>query len=519
MKAHVLLFTILFSFGLQAQSNYYSTFLANPNLYAEQLVKLPWDASKLYQVTRDVDQSSGVFYYTIDDVSTGAVVPISIPLINQVRGEPTFVDDGILFSAIAGYGIELVYFDGVNSTIFDLNSGVGDSDPVIQEIDDRVFVVANDGNNTQLYEFDKSTHLLEQITTGMVSIQSVCATWDGDVFYSTKSINTTFNEDEYQLIKASSANGSYSFTTIQTIGFPIGINGGFNWKHPVLKDGLLYFSAVHTHTDVSLIWTVSIFVVYPDDQMYPVNLILPSLSGEFKLFEWDGLLCVYSDSHDTLYSSPDAVNFTEMQIPAGNSLIEHRVSSNNKLYFTSIHPDDSRELFQFDGSFVSIRDGEHLHFLLEDNDILYYSDYRGADSSSIVLVYTGIDFVDEVKIVVGSHSPDRKSAVMYNGLFTFLFTNGGFVGHHDIFQLTGSPSVDLDELELEMSLYPNPISTGDVLSMRALRDGEVELINTSGSVVKRFDLINGEAHLNTSFLSPGVYLISFMNRTQRIVVQ
>lgn len=518
MKAHVFLFSIFVSFAIQAQTNLYSTFLANPNLYAQQLVKLPWDESTLYQVTRDVNQSSGQFYYTIDDVSTGSIVPVSIPLIDEMRGEPTFVDDGILFAAIAGYGVELVYFDGVNSTIYDLNIGVGSSDPVIYELDDRFFVIANDGNNKQLYEFDKSTHLVGQITTGTVSVESVCAIWDDAVFYNTRSINTTFNEDEYELIKATPTVGGYSFTSIQTIGFPIDPNSTFDWKHPIVKDDMLYLSAVNVSSNLSMTWTVSIFAVFPDDQIHPVNVNLPSLSGEFKLFEWDGLICTYSDLHDTLFTSPDGINFTEYQIPAGNRLIEHHVSENGKLYFTSIHLDDSREIFEFDGSFVSKRDGEHLHFLLEDNDILYFSDYRDTDSSSIVLLNTGIDVLDEVKILVGSHSPYQKSAVIYNGLFTFLFSNGGFFGHHDIFQLTGSPSADVDEINLEISVFPNPVETGGQVTLRALRDGEVQLITSTGNILKRFNIVDGEAQFDTSFLSSGVYFISFENHTQRIVV-
>lgn len=517
MKSILFFFALTLCQGVYSQSNYVSTFLVNPEINATHLVKLPWDETRLYQIT--VDTQTGFYIYTIDDVSNGTVDPVTIPLCSDIRAEPTFLNDGILLSAITSYGLELVYFDGVNSTIFDLNQGTDGSDADVFEVNHHIFVLAFDGNYRQLYEFNKITHTITKITTDAISVRHVCAELGDAVYYSTYNHNAPNLSDEYELLKATPNGGSYSFSTIQAISVPTDNMRDLQWRSAVNKWNVIYFSIVNVHmADIALSSTIGVIAVDPNDQVSTINLTLPTNSGEFHLVDGAGALWIYSSDHDFLYNSTDGVTFNSETIPTNITLIEHYVTDNDQLYFKSNHP-MGEELFRYENGLQSKHVGEDLHLLLNENDMLYIYDYSQNDSSSIVLVYAGFDIVEEVFVNVSFHSPYGNSAVIYNGLFTFLFTNGlTFFGQNDIFQLTGSPQAGVDELSVELNIYPNPVSAGEAIFIETTIDGVGEIVTADGRVVSQLDLNKGTNVIETSSFTAGVYFISVMNRTHRIVV-
>lgn len=511
-----LLVTLVTTSHTFAQSNYVSTYLENPNIDAHQLHKLPWDDSRLIQYTRG--NVNGYTQYTIDEVSNNVISPIVPPLCSSILKTPVLVDDGILIVGSTSSGIELVYFDEINSTVFDFNPGIDGSDPQIYTLNDHVFIVAFDGAYKQLFEFDKVTHTITQVTNDAISVESVCTVWGNDLFYRTKFSNSLSGEDEYNLMKATPTGSTYSYSLIQNINIPNSTERFVDWRSPQLIWGSLYLMAVDVSQVYSNTNSIGVMMVEPNDQVSTTSLVLPNFVGEFSLIQWNGTLGVYSDLHDLFYTSMDGSTFVSDVVPVNGKLVEYQVSENDKLYFNCLYIDETREIFEYNAGFQSKHVGGHLHFLHEENDILYYTDYSQLDSSSIVLIYTGMDVVDEVMMHLTFHPPHGNSAVIYNGLFTFLFGTDGFWGDSDIFQLTGSPSAGVNELSIDFSAYPNPLSSGESLFLRMDIDGVCEILTADGKVIKQLNLSHGTNVIETSSLSSGVYFVSFMNHTHRIVV-
>lgn len=519
MKFFYLILILFLSQGAFAQSNYVSTYLENPVINAFELHSLPWDETRLYQYTRN--NGSGYEVFTIDEVAFNALSPVIPPLCSEILEVPQIIDDGLLIVGSTASGKELLYFDEVNSTVFDLNPGAGDSDPLVYTMNDRVFIVAFNGTTEQLFEFDQVAHTISQITNSSIPVQSVCAVWGDDIFYRLKFEDVANGADDYHLMKATLNVSSYVHDTIQSISIPSTPNRMVDWRSPQLFQGFLYFMTVNVQINASTTssFPVGLISVDANNQVSTSSLVLPISDGEFLIVQWDGKLGVYSDLHEFFYSSTDGLNFQSDLVPVDGRLVESHVSENDQLYFTWLDNTGLREILEFDGGFQSKFAGEHLHFLSEHDNILYYSDYIQFDSSSIVLVYSNIDVVDEVKVYFAFHPPIMNASTMFNGLFTFLFgSENGFADDNDILQLTGAPSAGMEDITVESSIYPNPISSGDELFLESNSDGTGKVLTSDGRMLTTIKIHPGTNRIDTSLLTSGVYFISFKNHTQRIVV-
>ena len=148
--------------------------------------------------------------------------------------------------------------------------------------------------------------------------------------------------------------------------------------------------------------------------------------------------------------------------------------------------------------------------------MVYFSDWIWYDSSSIVLIHTAFDVVEDIYIDQADHSPVHNASLVHNGEFTFLFSYA--FADIDVLKLTGSPSAGVNELSIDFSAYPNPLSSGESLFLRTDIDGVGEILTADGKVIKQLNLSHGTNVIETSSLSRGVYFVSSMNHTHRIVV-
>ena len=517
MKRSLFLFcAVLATSFAYGQSNYVTTYLDNPNPNADQLFKLPWDNAKLLQVRRDV--VSGVFVYSFDEVESGFATAFEVPLCSAVTELPVVLDDGILVFGQTVEGIEPVFYNGQSSIPYDLNAGVSDSDPVSFELNDRVFVIAASGGVRQLFEFDKVMHTFSQITNEVDDVQDVSATKGASVYYSTKYANLAIGEDEYTLRKANLVNGTYVYSSIQMIGIPSVMNRWISWESPLDMWGVLYLAIVSNDLSPGQSGTIGVMNVDQNDQISTISQVVPYNAGEFYLLEWNGSIVLYSQFSNEMYTTSDGQNFATETIPAGDRIVEHHVSENDRLYFRSIHPDETHELFEFNNGFQSIHADAHMHFLLEANGAMYYSNVETVDSSAIFILYTANNVLDQINVLVGSHSPFGNSAVMHEGLFTFLHSSGGFYDDNKIYQITGAPSAGMEDLSLESMLYPNPISEGEVLLFESNAEGFAQVMTSDGRVQRQVEIHLGKNQIDLSSVASGVYFISFKNDKHRIVV-
>lgn len=499
-----------------AQSNYVTTYLDNPNPNASQLFTLPWDNAKLLQVRSGV--IGNFFQYSLDEVSTGTASTFAVPLCSVITSPPVMLNDGILVVGHTAEGIEPVFYNGQSSIPYDLNLGIGDSDPVSFELNDRVFVIAASGGVRQLFEFDKVMHTFSQITNEVDDVQDVSATKGSSVYYSTKYANLAIGEDEYTLRKANLVNGAYVYSSVQMIGIPSVMNRWISWESPLDMWGVLYLSIVSNDVSPGQSGTIGVMNVDQNDQISTISQVVPYNAGEFYLLEWNGSMVLYSHFSNEMYTTSDGQNFATETIPAGDRIVEHHVSENDRLYFRSIHPDETHELFEFNNGFQSIHADAHMHFLLEANGAIYYSNVETVDSSAIFILYTANNVLDQINVLVGSHSPFGNSAVMHEGLFTFLHSSGGFYDDNNIYQITGAPSSGMEDLSLESMLYPNPISDGDVLFFESHVEGIAHVLTSDGRVQRQVEIHLGTNQIDLSSVASGVYFISFKNDKHRIVV-
>lgn len=518
MKSIFYLFAILITTGINAQSNYTATVMNNSNGDVVQLEKLPWDQSKLVQVKRIYDPSSNTNNFTLEEVSTGVNNPISIPLSLGIKSKPTFVDDGMLFSGkTSSDGIECLFYDGVSTTVFDLNPGVGDSEPVVYFLQDRIFLIAHDGIARQLYEFDKVTHVVTKITNGTTYVKRVCAVWGESIYYQTRAYNSVTAGFDYVLMKVSLGGSVASYSSIRSISVTTNPINQVLWRSPQLKWGKLYLTE---DTYSPLPWELSdlsIISIDENDQIVTVHEDLQTYGGYSNLFEWEDALWSYGSSTTQLYKSTDGVSFSQ-EVDAGvNEFTDHHISENNKLYF-NLHDTVAEidEIVVFYGSLQTLHSGEDLNFLLEENNILYLSDSKDIYFSSIVLMHTNYDITEEVDVALGSHPLPQDASVMFDNEFTFLFKYNQT--NIDVLKLTGSPQAGLPVISKDLLIYPNPVEATGVLTIDSEVEGEFQIYASDNRIVANGSCQMGVNKVEISSLRSGMYFLAFNGMIHQIII-
>lgn len=518
MKTLFYIFSIFFVAGSFAQSNYYQTVMDNSDGDAAYLEKSPWNQAKLIQITEVFDQNSNHLFYNLFEVSAGVSSQISIPSCSEILSKPTFLDDGILVTGETSSGVECMFFDGISTTVFDLNSGIGDSDPSVHVLENRVFIIANDGGYDQLYEFDKITHTLTSITYGASSVFAVCAIWGDVLYFSTKDFNSMTSEFEFKLISVDFSGSLPSSSIIREISLPMNPLKEVYWDSPQIKWGKLYLTEDIYSLVPAAATDLKIISIDQNNQVIEVHQDSELTDRVSELFEWDDALWTYGGSASELYKSTDGISFSQDMDFGSKSIKDHHVSENEKFYLIMNTASASvEETSRYNGSIQTLGTGKSFTFLREGNDVVYLSDWDFSDSSSIISLHTNYDVMDVIKIAYASFPVKAQATIMFENEFNFLFRFGQ--ADEDILKLTGSPSAGIDETQIDLSVHPNPINSGNNLIIRSNTDGHAVLTCSDGRLMKQFEIGVGDTQLSSDFLSPGVYFISFQNRTQRVVVK
>lgn len=523
MKSFLLFSTFLITLAIHAQSNYTSTVMDNPDGAAKMLTILPWDQSKLVQVNQVYDPNSSSNNFSLNEVSSGVSIPISIPSCSEMKSIPTVLNDGILFSGeTATEGSECMFFDGVNTTVFDLNLGAGDSYTVVYPLQNRIFLTAYDGNATQLYEFDQVTHVITKITNGAISTFRVCAVWNDAIYYSIVEYNSVTNENEFILMKAVASGSVFSFSTIRSISVPSFPLTLIFWNDPQIKWGKLFLTEDVSSPATQSLPDLRVISLDQNNQTLEVHVDLQSDGNVSKLFEWDNALWTYAGGGGSafsseLYKSSDGISFNQDLSLSTKSFRDHHIGENNKLYFKLRNGSGLDEIATHYGSLQTLHIGEQLNFLQEENNVLYLSDKKFNDSSAIVLIHTNYDLSEEVKIAPGSFHSTPNASVVFENEFTFLFKYSQT--DIDAIKLTGSPQAGLNALSNELLIYPNPVGVGGKFTVESEVEGEFQIYTSDSRVVVAGIWQKGVNEINSSSLRSGVYFVSFLGSVHRMVIK
>lgn len=527
MKTTVTLICSLFAGALSAQSNFYSVYRDNQTISPSHLEVLPWDETQLVEVSATWDNQSGMMLYTLNNGIDES--PLVIPGSPAITTDPIFLDDKIVMGATGSSGNEPSYYNGVAKIAFDLNFGPNGSDPEIQKVGDRVFVIGDDGSQDRhLYEFVQSTGFFQQRTWNQNSdVTWVSGVYDNEIYYTEVSLDTVNAEYTYRLMHIVSGVGPME---VRSVVLSEASDFFYRWDTPVEIWG--EFFLVENKLSLSGVSDAEVRVTCVSSPSDYEDLVLTMPSGgtrEVKSFAWNDLLYAFGVGKDTLFAVQEhiagnpAQTFQMQQVLPQSTFQDLVVSSNQQLYFVTSDASEMCAIGRFNGSSQTILyNGFHMHPMgVEHNGVIYFQDNHldyqtGTDSNAVVLLNTQYDICDRVLIDLAPHAPNIRAALIFDGLYTFLYTRADMTT--DILQLEGSPMAGLEESGFALSMYPNPVAHGAPLTVESAREGVFFVSGQDGRVVMEGTLSAGTNYLNLSGLSAGSYLLNMENSARRLVI-
>jgi hypothetical protein len=501
-------FTIVFTI-VNAQSNLYSTFVDNSNQKLTlHLEVLPWNSNELCQVNKSVYPVNNRFVYSMDIISTGNPESFSIPQCLEISERPMFLNSGILFAGkTASNGYELMYYDGISTTIFDINVGNADSDPIIYVFEGGAYFTAVVGGIRQAFRFDESSLETSQLTNETRDISSLEGALGEVLYYTTSFYNTgmTLYENEFKTVELT---GSYNSILIRSFNTVTGQS--VYWTKPIEKWGKLFFLEAayyfNANDNSSELRIFSIDSNGGTNLVHNQDQISTSISSLPRLFEWENKLYFYNKTE--LFSCASDENFSIESTSLSGTFARHTISENGKLYIVLEHLNDTQDVVEYENSnWNLLYSGRDIHFLLENDNMLYLSDYAWQDSSSIILLNSIGNNVIKVNIKVGAHSPFIDAALIYNDRFTFLFTLNEDENEWDTDVLQLATIANVQSRELHIGLYPNPILSGTHLNIETNQSGKYQLLSYDGKLIQVGEIYEGKNKVQLAQINPGMYLL------------
>lgn len=227
---------LMFSLCAQTVDTYYN----GSEPHAQFIYEFPTDPSRLLQC-RYVPGNGQFSEYVLEEVTGGVLTPINVPQCTQITSAAVEVSGGLVFSGLTqNNGNELFFFDGVNSTLFDLSPGANGSVYIgFYNFEGDVYFTAHDGANNQGYKFVNSS-TVQQFTMTTEFVNSICTVWGGAIYFgelSYDAVNSTYTNS----LKKAVWNGiDYDYSLVREV--ETAVNLGFFWSEPVVNFGKLFIA-------------------------------------------------------------------------------------------------------------------------------------------------------------------------------------------------------------------------------------------------------------------------------------
>lgn len=515
----------LSSLGVFSQTNVISNFVDNSHYAARHLYTLPWDDTKLIQVNMEFDMQSNRLIYWMDNVSTTVPVSFGIPSCDVITQDPVFLSQGILVVGESNAtGSELVYYSNTNVVLFDLVPGAVGSNPIVEVIQDRVYVVANKDGIRQLFTFDPIAETLNQVTYETSDVTRACGEWLGNTYFQKDDENQVIGNVQSQLLKMDNAAPTYTTELIHTVLIDTAdYASGFTtkWSNPCISQNRLYFS--QGEFSVSSNWSDSVrlnLISFDSSNGFLQHGIQYEMGSAQSLisFNWNGYLYYYLQSGNFVYRSSDGINFVQDYSIAQAFVTRHYISENGHLYFQRAFIDDSHDIIRYNGNASQVvHANRHLHILYEKDDIIYLSnDEWDNDPGTLVLLNANWDIAEEIVTFPGLHHAFDRAALFYDGYFTFIWSD--FVST-DIYQLISTSFASVSDLSSDaMNVHPNPVQSNGILNVEGDFSGSFSILSSQGSIVQTgsFDAFSSAIQLPS--LADGVYFLKSEVGQTRFVV-
>ena len=474
-----------------------------------QLRNMPFDESKLLVVSGFSFSQEGVKYHELDQTS-GQLIDLTFNNVDTIFSSPEVKDDKLFFEAsISGLGRELVAYDGTSTYFFDFNIGSGDSDPTIIKFQDDLYVTASDGAIRQLYKYTGGTTFLQITEEIEDDVVQFIANRGNDYYY------TTYNPLNGKFIKTTeNNNGVLTHASITPMSFQESIGDVV-----LLNDNIFLLSYYYTFSDAS-------YRVDRIDVNDAVTTFHFETGGQFSgghLFAYDNDLLFYR-------TEPNHTEILNISVPQQPVI---QVGIDPSIYQTiGGHVVQNNKLFIYGYSYIMDVSGTIPVPLIEDASTINIVPAFETDSSFYLYEIApfsigGSSGIIEVSSITnqlitypvsddGGHFSHNHPMVANNGDVTFIFKTEDNIPSTDVYSLSSILSTEEHQLA-SIDVFPNPTINGQ-FSIVLPEAGEVNLLTLGGQIVRTERLDAGTNTVQINTLKPGIYLIKYRNRIQRLFV-
>jgi hypothetical protein len=520
MKKTFTLIAVLFTFSISAQVADYYHDGDEPNV--QVLFEFPTDPSRLLQC-RYVPGTGQFLEYSLEEITNGVLSQITVPSCTQITSLPIEVAGGLVFSGLTqNNGNELFFFDGVNSNMFDLNPGIDGSSYIgINNIDGEIFFNANDGIGFQAYKFIDGT-TVEQITFSTEFVAGVSAVWGNAIYYSEQTYDAVLSTYTFSLKKALWNGIDYDYSFIKDV--EVGIGYQCFWGAPVIKWNKLFLSEVIIDYQQLFPNTYRVISVTDTDVAATLHDTVTTENSTVNIFEWNNDVYFYLSSQNEIYRSQDGLTFSVEETLTGGDVITQMKIADGKVFFiVSNFANITSELVRYDGTFTSIHSADYLKISIDNNGLLFVSDFNfNTDDLYIHYITISNDALNSVFVGDGNVSFYEGGALFFDDKYTFIFDNyGGGNASSDVLQILGIAS--LDEVAVtSVSIFPNPILIGGAINVEVDIQSHYQLLTVEGKIIQSGAFAQGGNSLQFGEgegMVSGTYLLVINNAPYRIVIE
>ena len=525
MKALFTLFFVLASYSATSQVYQLSQLHENNDFSPIHLEVLPWDNSKLIQINRNFDTLGNYFTYNMESIIAGMATSFNMPNCDIILSDPMFTQGKVFCAGTnSNLGNELFMICEDSSYVYDINPGSQGSYPEIEKIENVVYVTAEVNGVRQLFYLHNATHELIQITEGNNNISRACGRFNGDHYYQKQWTDLVNDAQVFELIRREYDQGNWNEVILESISIPTGdfvLGKEVKWKGGYTLNDRIYFNE-HIGADfIQNNWNDYRILSYTSSNQQGVHGALYQTSpyAGVKMAGKINEVFYYRVGGDTLFSTQFNPDFSPSFISLTGTIEEHWMSGSSLILRRKISVDSS-DIMNMSWVPSSLYANTHLHFLKAYGQYIYLLQHDDATMMNTVVVIKtflgGGNIIEEVPVNVAIHAPYDDAALMYDGFFTFLSST---ISSNNIYQLADGPQAQLHEQSIdEINVYPNPVQSGEEISVISKRNQIAQFVSLSGEIIKEINLVKGDNKIDISSFEAGTYLLKATEEMHRVII-
>ena len=489
------------------------------SLYQSQLLPFPNDSQK-YICVQEV-----AFETNLLTVENSITTPLVFPLITNIRN-PLFYKEKIIFTGTSlNTGVEIYLFDGVNTTIIDIEEGINSSNPFAAILNDQLYIIAKKGDYSQLFKM-KDDFTLEQITDELTENVSQCIYEINDKIYYSTNASTDILYDPISTIKQKDI-----LTGIISV---IDLNVAPYYGSFFFNNHLYLTTTIADSIDPTLVHS-SAFII--NDDLSSLEIVATPnypnwTSQSIGLFEFENSLFYSKYNDNVVYKSTDGITFNVFcTLPDNNHFREVKLVDNKRFFILT-----TMDLNTYFESFViksltssGFEDvftypNSHGHFLTGKDNYQYfvYEDYSNLKGYLLELDILANTTNSSIITDSAIHPPyswgQLNGAVWIGNSFSFLFGNSLNSQSFDIYSFDTDLGIDyLGENIFTFNMFPNPTNNGK-LTIKSSEVGILTITGMDGRILQTSKIESGINDININELSAGSYLVSHNGITKTLIV-